>query len=580
MKKTTLTFCAFVLSVGTVFSQLIISEIMYNPASGTTLDAQDYEFIEVTNISNTTINVAGFTFSQGIYYTFPINSTIGANQRVVLVRNQAAFSERYPGVSSFGVYTGGLKNSGETITLVDLSQSTVTEVTYNDASPWPVLADGQGFSLTPIDEASSVSPSSPEYWTTSSAINGSPGKKEIMNTDFYEVYVNELLTAPADGDYDKVELYNDSKDTINIGNWYLTDNRKTPKRYKFPANTKIAPKGYLVIDETVFNFLTLGFSFSKSGDEVFIFAANSSNQLTGYSHGFSFMAQLENVSFGRTITSDGREHFVRQTEQTFGSANAKPLVGPIVIEKIMYNPDSFTDEFLVLTNISDERVELATTELVDSNVYRLDGVTFKFPQPSSTFLEAGQSLILSSLDAAEFRSKYNIDIATQVFQYVGALNNSGEKISIETPIYRDILLDNSVDNHYLVIDEVSYLPSAPWPNASASSQKYLQRINLSEFGSEPQNWFASDQQIISGLLNSFSSTKLVNFAYPTLVQNQLHIDNSELVTLSLIDATGHVQMHLNTISESIDVSSLAPGLYILNGTTAKNELLSMKVIKQ
>lgn len=580
MKKSIFTLLSCFLTVGTVFSQLIFSEIMYNPAPGSALDEQEYEFIEIANIGSSAVDVSGYSFNQGIFYTFPANSTIDANQRILLVRSQVSFSQRYPEVTAFGVYTGGLKNSGETITLVDISLNTVTEVTYNDASPWPVLADGQGFSLVPVDESSSLSPSSPDYWTTSGAINGSPGIKETISTETYEVFVNELLSSPSIGNVDKVELYNNSNDTINIGNWYLTDDRKTPIGYKFPANTKIAPKSYLVIDENLFNFLDFGFSFSRNGDEVFIFAANSSNQLTGYSHGFSFMAQLEDVSFGRTITSDGKEHFVRQTTQTFGSANATPQVGPVVIEKIMYNPDLFTDEFLVLTNISDEQVELATSELVDSNVYRIDGITFKFPEPSNTYLEVGQSLILSQIPAAEFKTKYKIDAATQVFQYIGALDNSGEKISIETPIYRDTLPDGSFDNHYMVVDEVSYSPTAPWPNASSTSQKYLQRISLDGFGSEPQNWLASDQQIIAGIFTSFTTSNAVNFAYPTRVNGVLTIENKDIIELSIMDLMGREQLQLSHVTSSINLSNLESGVYILRGTTNKNEALSMKIIKE
>ncbi len=580
MKKSIFTLLSFALSIGTVFSQLIFSEIMYNPAPGSALDEQDYEFLEIANIGSSAVNVSGYTFTDGIAYTFPANSIIGANERILLVRNQAIFSQRYPEATVFGVYASGLSNSGETLTLVDLTLNSVIEITYNDASPWPVLADGQGFSLVPVDESSSLSLSSPEYWTTSNNINGSPGKKETLTVDTYEVYVNELLSSPSLGNLDKVELYNNSDDTVNIGNWYLTDDRKSPKQYKITANTKIAPKDYLVLDENAFNLFGLGFSFSKDGEEVFLFAANASNQLTGYSHGFSFMAQLEDVSFGRIVTSDGREHFVRQTEQTFGAVNAGPQVGPIVIEKIMYNPDALTDEFLVLTNISNERVELATTELVDSNVYRVEGISFKFPEPSSTFLEAGQSLVLTSLAASDFRTKYKLASTMPVFQYTGALNNSGEKLTIETPIYRDTLPDNSFDNHYMVIDEVNYLPSAPWPIASSASKKYLQRSNLNAFGSEPQNWFASDEQIIAGLFSSYNTEPASSFAYPTRVVNVLNLENKDIIKLSIMDVMGRERLQFTDLNYAINLNNLEPGMYILNGTTASNEVLTMKIIKE
>ena len=125
MKKLLLTLFISFLFIRNTQAQIIISEIMYNPAPGTALDEQNYEFLEIANIGSTSINISGYTFTQGIVFTFPANTTLTSNQRILLVRDAVTFLQRYPSATVFGTYTGGLSNSGETITLADGALNTV-----------------------------------------------------------------------------------------------------------------------------------------------------------------------------------------------------------------------------------------------------------------------------------------------------------------------------------------------------------------------------------------------------------------------------------------------------------------------
>ena len=44
------------------------------------------------------------------------------------------------------------------------------------------------------------------------------------------------------------------------------------------------------------------------------------------------------MTLGRYVTSTGEVDFVPLSAQTPGAANAYPLVGPVVINELMYNP--------------------------------------------------------------------------------------------------------------------------------------------------------------------------------------------------------------------------------------------------
>ncbi len=149
------------------FSQLRITEIMYNPAGG-----DDYEFIELSNIGDTAIDLSGASF-EGIEFTFGFGAPLAPGDFIVLVYNEAAFSERYPSVPVAGVYDGNLANRGEQITLRDFNNNILASVIYDDEYGWPLSADGKGDSLTLIDLRGNPTLSS--NWRASVQLNGSPG---------------------------------------------------------------------------------------------------------------------------------------------------------------------------------------------------------------------------------------------------------------------------------------------------------------------------------------------------------------------------------------------------------------------
>lgn len=103
---------------------LVITEIMYHPSSppaGNTNDNDNFEFIELKNTSSQNLNLVGIRFTNGISFTFSATNAItnlGPGQYLVLVKDLAAFSSRYSGVTNIaGVYSGSLDNAGERLYL-------------------------------------------------------------------------------------------------------------------------------------------------------------------------------------------------------------------------------------------------------------------------------------------------------------------------------------------------------------------------------------------------------------------------------------------------------------------------------
>ena len=282
-------------TVGSLGVPLRITELMYNPIGGSS-----YEFLEVQNIGATPLDVSGFSFS-GITFVFPNGTIIQPGAVLVLANNgnSSAWATRYPGVSVFGYYGGNLNNGGERIAIFDASGNLVTEVTYNNAGGWPTAADVGGYSLELIDPYGDLN--SPANWRASSAPNGTPGLPPVT-PPLGNIVINELMadnqTAVQNGDSypDWLELFNRGTNTVNISNWSLSDSGNA-RSFVFPASTTIAAGGYLVVwcdSTTNAPGLHAGFALAKSGDQVFLYDANTNRM-----DAISFGQQVTDLSLGR-----------------------------------------------------------------------------------------------------------------------------------------------------------------------------------------------------------------------------------------------------------------------------------------
>src|SRR6202012_4771730 len=96
---------------------LRITELMYDPPSGGAYSAQEYEYVELQNVSTVPLNLNGYAFTNRGSFTFP-NVTLAPGAYGVVVKDLAAFQSRYgdsPNV--LGVYSGSFDNSGEKVEL-------------------------------------------------------------------------------------------------------------------------------------------------------------------------------------------------------------------------------------------------------------------------------------------------------------------------------------------------------------------------------------------------------------------------------------------------------------------------------
>ena len=143
---------------------VVINELMYHPAVG------GDEFVELLNITGADVPLYDpanpsntWRLGAAVDYVFPTNTVLSTNAYALVVGiAPSAFRLKYgipAAVPVFGPYDGKLNNAGESVKLYrpDTPEADgtvpfvrVDRVKYNDRSPWPRTADGDGPSLERI----------------------------------------------------------------------------------------------------------------------------------------------------------------------------------------------------------------------------------------------------------------------------------------------------------------------------------------------------------------------------------------------------------------------------------------------
>ena len=205
-------------SPATPLASLVVTEINYNPyeptadelADNPALDNEDFEFIELQNVGDETIDLTGVRFTTGISFDFTGSEVteLAPGQTVLVVANREAIQLRYIGPPDVyppiyppmaGEFCGGLSNDGEQIVLVDSSGSTIHDFTYDDSGDWPTSADGDGSTLEVVDVTGDYN--DPANWTASDQTGGTPfwGTNQTVHHD---VLAAVLVDPPQNGTLD------------------------------------------------------------------------------------------------------------------------------------------------------------------------------------------------------------------------------------------------------------------------------------------------------------------------------------------------------------------------------------------
>jgi parallel beta-helix repeat protein len=282
-------------------NSIIINEIHFNPAEG-----ENYEFVELYNTGNSVVDLSGYSFTEGIDFTFPTGSSMAQDEYIIIARN----ADTYNGLSCqvFDWDGDPLPNNWSTVQIKDNIGAEIDLVDYYIGHGWPSEPDGAGPSL----ELRATNLENFYYlnWRASFAAGGTPGQPNVL-PQISELYINEFMasnnTVLEDdaGDFDDwIEIYNGSDRAIDIGGLYLTDDFTNPDKYKIPLTdpdaTTIQPHDYLILwadEERREGIFHTNFQLSGSGEQIGL--VQIINNDTSYIDQIEFGEQSTDVSYGR-----------------------------------------------------------------------------------------------------------------------------------------------------------------------------------------------------------------------------------------------------------------------------------------
>ena len=482
-----------VYALGPVLENLRITEIMYHPADPNT------EFIELQNVGPETINLNLVQFTKGVEFVFG-DTSLAAGEYGLIVQNMADFTARYgAGLNVLGQYLGRLDNDGDRIEFQDAVGTVIQNFKFEDN--WYELTDGVGFSLTMVNpDATDPTDWDHKYgWRSSLAQGGTPGYADIaLAAD--SIIINELLAHSHQADPDWIELYNTTDQDINISGWFLSDDDSDPdsiRKYEIPPDTTIKANSYKVfIEHLSFGNPSLpqgqGFGLSEAGETVYLYSGENGQTTGYYQTQQKFDASQTGITFGRYEKEElsGGNDFVRMASATQGTVNSAPLIPPIVITEIHYNPDNGTDyDFVELYNRSGSDVTLmnmATTEtspgvfITEEVPWRLEGTGYEFPP--DTVIGAGEYILV-----AKDPTKYSSPSYEAYGPYDGKLDNGGEELAIQIPGDKEY----GDDRYWIPIEKIDYDDQAPWPTSTDGTGDSLHRNDINAYGRDYSNWHAA-----------------------------------------------------------------------------------------
>jgi hypothetical protein len=150
--------------------------------------------------------------------------------------------------------------------------------------------------------------------------------------------INNSIAADPAGEFDDwVELYNNTGATIDLGEYWLSDDHANPMKWMFPDSTLIPSGGYLIVwcdNDTFQAGVHAFFRLSGAGEQMMI-SDPSGSVIDSITYG----AQMGDTTFGRYPNGYGAFVNMLPTHASDNSPGFTATEGPIASSLLVYpNP--------------------------------------------------------------------------------------------------------------------------------------------------------------------------------------------------------------------------------------------------
>lgn len=442
---------------------ITITEIMYHPQKPE--DPRE-EFVELFNTEPVALDISGYTLRGDATFTFPPGTLLPARGFLVIAGDPAHVAQRHGIGNVTGPLAGRLSNAAGTVELRNRLGAVLLTVDYADTPPWPKAADGAGHSL--VLTAPERGENNPAAWSWSAWIGGSPGRPDpAYNHPLDAIRINEIMSHTDLPDRDFVELFNRATQAVDLTGC-LINTDGSAAGYVLPSETIIPPRGILSLTDA-----DLGFAFSKSGDNVYLFNPERTRVIDAVHFG----AKANGASSGRY--PDGEDAFVALAAPTPGTPNTPRLLPDVIFHEIMFNPISGdpNDAFIELFNRTAAPIALGG--------WRLEkGVDFSVPP--GIVIPAGGYLVIAH-NAAHLIARYpQLTPDNCIGDWSRSLSGRGERLVLSRP-------DDPAfpDQDLVTVDDVTYHDGwGDWADGDGSSLELIDARADRRHGS---NWADSDE---------------------------------------------------------------------------------------
>ncbi len=307
---------------------VVINEIAW---MGTENSYND-EWIELYNNTGSSIILDGWIL-KAEDGTPKINLT-GAIQAKSFYLLERTDDSTVPGITMDQKYTGALGNSGENLELYDNLENLLDSLSSSDG--WFAGNNSDKLTMERINPL--LSGNDPGNWTTSQNIGGTPksqntlvitqSQKELAPQPDPEILpeqtappsleivestkekpiiypsgilINEIMPAPVgkDSEEEWIEFFNQNDFEVDLTGWQITDTIGSINAYTFPKDTKIGPKGFLMLSRP-----TTKITLNNDGDSLQLLQPNGS--------------ALDKMSYGKALR--GESYNRTKTEWSWSSA--------------------------------------------------------------------------------------------------------------------------------------------------------------------------------------------------------------------------------------------------------------------
>jgi hypothetical protein len=165
-----LNFFRYIFSQFQLTTNLIITEILYNPL------AQQSEFIELKNIGNISLHLKGVALWTGVRLDIP-DIYLPPGAFLILCENKIQFEQQQRNISCVE-YNGKLSSSKDTLNLRAPDNSFFLSIKYTSQTPWPDLSAYNGYSIVLKDTSGASRGTVGSDWRASFRAGGSPGVED------------------------------------------------------------------------------------------------------------------------------------------------------------------------------------------------------------------------------------------------------------------------------------------------------------------------------------------------------------------------------------------------------------------